>query len=129
MAAYNPHQGTFFEEFERQRLAPAKPPEPKPLPSCGATATTRGTSAAAAKDARGLASPMGRKVLEFIQSRGAAGATDEEIQIGLGMNPSTERPRRIELMRRDPPAIVESGTRPTRSGRHAAVWVAVEFCQ
>ena len=51
-----------------------------------------------------------------------AGATDDEIQVALDMNPSTERPRRIELAARG--KIKASGeTRKTRSGRNAVVWV------
>ena len=52
-----------------------------------------------------------------------AGLTDEQIQTRLGMNPSTERPRRIELARRG--LVVEAGTRKTASGRMASVWRAV----
>jgi hypothetical protein len=41
----------------------------------------------------------------------------------LGMNPSTQRPRRIELCQRN--LIVDSGTtRLTTSGRKAVVWKA-----
>jgi len=56
-------------------------------------------------------------VLEFIAARPS---TDEEIAEGLGLSPSTARPRRVELWRRW--LIVQDGTRPTRSGRQAAVW-------
>lgn len=53
------------------------------------------------------------------------GLTDEELQDVLNMNPSTERPRRIELMDANPPLVRDSGrTRKTRSGRNAVVWVA-----
>lgn len=56
---------------------------------------------------------------------GAEGMTDEEIQRGLAMDPSTERPRRIELVRKG--LVMDSGrTRRTTSGRQATVWVAVE---
>lgn len=51
------------------------------------------------------------------------GMTDEQIQRALSMNPSTERPRRIELLRKG--LILESETkRKTSSGRNAAVWVS-----
>jgi len=51
----------------------------------------------------------------------AVGATDEEIQTWLGMNPSTQRPRRVELVKKG--LVVDSGkTRQTRSGRKATVW-------
>lgn len=48
------------------------------------------------------------------------GLTDEQIQARLGMNPSTERPRRIELARRG--LVIEAGTRKTASKRNATVW-------
>lgn len=59
----------------------------------------------------------------FIKSQGPyCGATDEEIQLRLAMNPSTQRPRRIELVEQ---GLVRNGgrTRLTRSGRNAIVWV------
>ena len=63
-----------------------------------------------------------RRVLEFLQAR-PEGATDEQIASGLGLNPSTARPRRIELQRRG--LVVEAGTRKTASGRNAITWRAV----
>lgn len=59
------------------------------------------------------------RVLLFIQGR-PDGVTDEQIATGLGLNPSTARPRRIELARRG--LIVEAGTRKTASGRAAVTW-------
>lgn len=61
-----------------------------------------------------------RQVFEFLRTCGAFGATDEEMQTALGMNPSTQRPRRIELVRRG--LVVEDGTRATTSRRMASVW-------
>lgn len=80
------------------------------------------TSARAADslDAKTL-NALQRKVLDFIAWR-PNGATDEEIAHELEMNPSTVRPRRIELARRG--LIVEAGTRQTTSGRMACVWQA-----
>lgn len=66
-------------------------------------------------------SHLQRKVLGYIQQH-PAGCTDEEIQRGLGINPSTERPRRIELTRRG--LVVQAGERRTKSGRKACVWRA-----
>jgi len=55
--------------------------------------------------------------------RGSRGLTDEELQQQLAMNPSTERPRRVELVKLG--RVVDSGARrPTLSGRAAVVWVA-----
>jgi hypothetical protein len=64
-----------------------------------------------------------RQVLAFLEAR-PDGATDEEIIAGTGLNPSTARPRRIELARRG--LVVESGTRKTASGRMACVWKATQ---
>jgi hypothetical protein len=63
-----------------------------------------------------------RQVLAVIAAA-SAGLTDEEIQLHTGMNPSTQRPRRIELERRG--FITQAGTRKTSSGRNAVVWRAV----
>jgi hypothetical protein len=78
------------------------------------------TSAAAADslDSRTL-NALQRRVLEFITAR-PDGVTDEQIATGLGLNPSTARPRRIELARRG--LIVEAGTRKTSSKRNAVCW-------
>jgi len=60
------------------------------------------------------------RVYSVIKSTG--GATDEEIQTALAMNPSTQRPRRVELLYGD--RIKDSGEkRNTKSGRKATVWV------
>ena len=59
-----------------------------------------------------------RKVLAWLAENGPA--TDEEMQEGLGMNPSTQRPRRIELARRG--LVVEAGVRMTKAKRAAVVW-------
>lgn len=59
------------------------------------------------------------RVLLFIQGR-PEGVTDEQIANGLGLNPSTARPRRIELAKRG--LIVEAGVRKTASKRNAVAW-------
>jgi transcription initiation factor IIE alpha subunit len=64
---------------------------------------------------------MHRRVLELLAAT-PDGLTDEEMQRRLEMNPSTQRPRRIELARRG--LVVECGTRRTASGRMAVVWKA-----
>lgn len=64
-----------------------------------------------------------RRVLELLAAN-PQGLTDEEMQMQLGMNPSTQRPRRIELARRG--LVVECGTRRTASGRNASVWRVVK---
>jgi predicted ArsR family transcriptional regulator len=74
--------------------------------------------AADSLDARAL-TRLHRLVLDFLRGQ-TDGATDEEIASGLGLNPNTERPRRIELARRG--LVVEAGTRKTASGRNATTW-------
>lgn len=76
------------------------------------------TSREAADSMKGSAKNLRTKVFEYIRSHGPA--SDEDIQLSLGMNPSTERPRRIELLRAG--KIVECGETTTSSGRKAKVW-------
>jgi len=77
--------------------------------------------AADSLDAKAL-NALHRKVLAFLRERGPS--TDEEMQVGIPMPPSTQRPRRIELVRRG--LVVEAGTRKTSSGRNASVWRAIK---
>ena len=78
------------------------------------------TSAAAADSmAPATLNRLHRLVLEYIAAR-PAGVTDEEMQNGIPMPASTQRPRRIELERRG--LVVKDGTRKTSSGRMATVW-------
>jgi hypothetical protein len=81
------------------------------------------TSKAAAIDIGVVRTKLQVKVLTYIASR-PDGAIDEECQLDLRMNPSTQRPRRIELQELG--FVVDSGLkRPTSSGRLAIVWKAV----
>ena len=95
-----------------------------PLPLFAARAPSVNGSATSAAAADSLTpttlNAMQRRVYEFLRWRGATGATDEEMQRELEMNPSTQRPRRVELARKG--LIVESGTRRTTSGRMAGIW-------
>lgn len=95
---------------------------PLPLFAARAPSVNGSATSAQAADSLGPATlnAMQSKVLRFLQTCGAFGATDEEMQLALGMNPSTQRPRRIELARRG--LVVEAGTRRTTSGRNASVW-------
>lgn len=81
------------------------------------------TSEMAAGDIQETTHTLRLKVLAFIKSRGAQGATDEEIQTALAMTGNTERPRRRELYLAG--KIKQAGfNRKTKSGRAAVVWVA-----
>lgn len=83
------------------------------------------TSRDAAEQIEPAAETLRRQVLHRLILLGSSGATDEELQMFLVMNPSTERPRRIELVEMG--LVKDSGRRRrTLSGRNAVVWVAVE---
>jgi hypothetical protein len=94
---------------------------PLPLFAARAPSVNGSATSAAAADSLGPATlnAMQRRVLELLQAT-PEGLTDEEMARRLGMNPSTQRPRRIELARRG--LVVTCGTRRTASGRNADVW-------
>lgn len=81
------------------------------------------TSCAAAEAIEPKAGTLRAIVLAFLRTQ-SEGATDEQMQVELGIGPSTQRPRRIELVRA---GLVEDsgGTRPTTTGCKATVWRAV----
>lgn len=83
------------------------------------------TSREAAEEIEPQAATLRGIVLAFIRGRGLYGATDEEMQEGIPMPPSTQRPRRVELVAAH--FVHDSGTRRrTHSGRAATVWTAEE---
>lgn len=83
------------------------------------------TSIEAARSMRLAAATQEARVYDYIKSRGAEGATDDEGQRDLGIDAHSYCPRRISLERK---ACIRKTdrTRPTRSGRRAAVWVVQE---
>ena len=79
------------------------------------------TSKAAARRIEPVRGTLRERVYEALRTPG--GLTDEEGCERLGMNPSTYRPRRIELFEAN--RIVKTPlTRATKSGRSAAVYRA-----
>ncbi len=79
------------------------------------------TSERAAQQIAGSVDTMRRMILASLQAHGPM--SDEQLQIGLSINPSTERPRRIELCKLG--LVRDSGlTGKTRSGRACTLWVA-----
>lgn len=84
------------------------------------------TSREAAKSIAPTAAALRDKVLAYLRSRGAYGATDEETQESLQMPGNTQRPRRSELVEERLVRDSEK-TRTSKSGRAAKVWVASEF--
>jgi len=84
------------------------------------------TSAAAAASVRPDQNRLQRVVYEALVGSEAGGMTDEELQAHTGLGPSTQRPRRVELVAAGD--VVDSGRRrKTRSGRQAVVWILRKF--
>jgi hypothetical protein len=80
------------------------------------------TSYAAAVENAAHAGTERRRVFDEIYR--CHGATDHELQKNLAMNPSTQRPRRVELVNFG--LVRDSGRkRLTPSGRWAVVWDVV----
>ncbi len=80
------------------------------------------TSREAAHAKLATASTEIARVYRALVAAGPHGKTDDELQVELDMDPSTQRPRRVELVRKD--LVVDSGTkRLTRSRRRATVWI------
>jgi Mn-dependent DtxR family transcriptional regulator len=81
----------------------------------------RATSEDAAAGIAPRTSTLRGRVYEFIKRMGRV--TDEQISVELGLNPSTARPRRIELAKAG--LIRDSGAVAiTKSGRRAVLWEA-----
>lgn len=81
------------------------------------------TSREAADEIGGKAGTIRRRVLDCIRSR-PDGMTDAEVQSVLGLEGSTQRPRRVRLVELG--LVRDSGrVRTTHSGRKATVWEAV----
>ncbi len=79
------------------------------------------TSKEAASKMKAPAKGLRATVFEHLRSLYPGGATDEEMQRELEIGPSTQRPRRIELVQAD--LVQDSGTtRKTAAGRKAVVW-------
>ena len=100
--------------------------QPKPAHTPAPAVAGRATSVQSGQEIVDAMPELRRQVLAFVRGKGAHGATDDEIQAALDLNPSTQRPRRVELERagfvREAPGKL---TRPTASGRQAIVWVSV----
>lgn len=58
------------------------------------------------------------RVFHYVENHGPV--TDEEIARYTGLNPSTARPRRLELQREG--RIIQAGYAKTTSGRRATLW-------
>lgn len=99
---------------------PSSRPKPAPLPAYSNPTTSR----SAAESVRESAATLRSKVLAFIRDRG--GATCDEAEEALGLTHQTASARVNELMNLR--WIEDSGKkRPTRSGRKAIVWRAIDY--
>lgn len=84
------------------------------------------TSKAAAGKMTTAATTQAARVYAFIVQRGLEGATDQEIQDGLGLTGDSERPRRRGLQKIG--LINDSGkTRKSPAGRDSVVWISKEI--
>jgi len=83
------------------------------------------TSRAAAESMEAIAPTLRHKVYHHILSKGAHGATDDEVVQALGLAHRTITARRRELEREGAVYRTEQ-RRPTSSGRTAGVYMAVE---
>lgn len=80
------------------------------------------TSIAAAEKIYPKAQTLELRVLQYLRGF-PNGLTDLEMQEGLGMEGSTQRPRRVKLVEEG--LVYDSGiTRKTPKGRAAVVWKA-----
>jgi transcription initiation factor IIE alpha subunit len=79
------------------------------------------TSIKSYKAIKTVAATKREEVYSALQKHGPM--TDEQIQEVTGMNPSTERPRRIEL--EEARRVVAAGVGHTKAGRKAFIWKAL----
>jgi hypothetical protein len=79
------------------------------------------TSREAAKQIEPSAQTLRQRILCEITARGAHGMTCDEVEVALAMRHQTASARIRELFLKD--QIVSRGTRKTRSGRPANIWV------
>ena len=78
------------------------------------------TSKAAAESMIDHAPSVRRRIWEFLLQQGGCGATDDEIEVALGLSHQPASARRNALVR-DGGAAPANFRRPTRSGRLAQV--------
>ena len=96
-------------------------PYPASLPYSGIDRNARDHSSRAAVHAT-TSAPTQRELVYAAICESPHGLTDREIQDLLGLDGSTERPRRIELYRAQ--RIVGCGSRVVKGRRAATVWVS-----
>jgi hypothetical protein len=100
-----------------------------PMLMAGLTEDTWDTSAAAAGSVLDSKDSQRAMVFAAIRAAGLEGRTDDELQIELQLDGSSERPRRWELWRLNLIAVRRDDRnqpvrRLTRTNRRAVVWIA-----
>jgi len=83
------------------------------------------TSRAAAESMAAREPTDREQVFAYIQAQGARGATDDEIEVALGLSHQSASPRRRGLQK-DGAIYLTDDRRKTRSGRSAGVYRVVE---
>ena len=86
--------------------------------------TTADNSRDAHRSVKPLKSGMRERLHGIIKMRGERGLTVDELEIVTGMPHQTVSARVHEMAKLG--TIVDTGKRPTRSGRNAAVWIAAK---
>ena len=100
----------------------------------GLSPDTWATSAGAAISIDESKETQRGRVFEAIHRAGRAGLTDDELQEALGLDGSSERPRRWELQKLDRIVMLRDREgrvvrRLTRTNRRAVVWVDRRFVE
>lgn len=105
-------------------VVPVEDLKTSPLAS-GREAETFTTSIQAAHSVDDTKAQQRALVYQCIKEAGANGRTDDEIQQILGLDGSSERPRRLELWQAKRIYLKNGAVRPTRTGRSSTIWFAV----
>lgn len=108
-------------ENDDQQVLPGFP-VPKPPPESAPFQEHSETSREAAERIEPVAGTERARVLGCLRAH--TRLTDEQMQMSLRMNPSTQRPRRVELVNAG--LARDSGEKGvTSSGRRATLWEAI----
>ena len=79
------------------------------------------TSEAAAESMKGIAPKIRARIVAWLKDRGSWGATEQEVEVALGLSGNTVRPRLFEAQEAGEIERTDK-TRPTRSRRKAFVY-------
>ena len=108
------HQLSILDQIRADEIALLERLERERYPFVAGSATSYAAAARIARDAPKLR----ERVFAYIEAHGPV--TDEQIANGTALNPSTARPRRLELYRAG--RITLAGYSHTAAGRKAKAW-------